>query len=98
MAKNTRKCTKSEERDANETIQKLKAQVRNLKKQNRELKSENKTLLDVWAKSEAFVSEITEDIPLEEIVKQNKLPKMLTKEDEKEQARKKWAKWRQENL
>lgn len=104
MAKNTRRYARSEEKDTNETIQKLKAQIRNLKKQNKELISENQTLLEAWAKTEAFLSEVTKDVPIEEMLKYEKLPKKATRkkdktvEDTKEQTRKKWANWRKENL
>lgn len=92
-----------------DTIQKLKSQVRRLQKTIRELKSENSTLIDAWSKTEAFLSEVTEGAPLEEVIKYNKLPKKavrkktnkvnkVNEQDAKEVAREKWAKWRKENL
>jgi len=85
-----------------DTIQKLKSQVRNLQKKNRDLKSENDTLLDAWARTEAFLQEVTEGVPLEEVIKYKTLPKKAVRKkeetNEQEQVRKKWAQWRKENL
>ena len=101
---------KDEAENAKDTIQKLKSQVRRLQKTVRELKSENATLLDAWAKTESYLEEVTEGIPLEEVMKHKKLPKKVlrkkegkldkynNREDAKEAARQKWANWRKENL
>lgn len=112
MARNTRKYDRGEEKDQNETIQKLKSQIRHLKKQNKELRSENKTLLEAWAKTEAFLAEVTKGVPLDDLLNCDKLPEKhikknvrnnlpfeeLTKEEQKEKTRQKWAKWKKENL
>jgi predicted nucleic acid-binding Zn-ribbon protein len=74
MAKNTRKYPNRDEEDLNETIRKLKAQLRYLKKEIKELASENKTLKDAWQKTEDFLSELTQDVPLEELLRYRKLP------------------------
>ena len=88
-----------------ETIQQLKSQVRKLQKENKNLRHENKTLLDTWAKTEAFLGELTDGIPLEEILKYKTLPKKATRkrvkdepQDTKEATRKKFQKWRKEKM
>jgi len=112
MARKSRKQVypKDESDTLRDTIKKLKSQVRNLQKTVRELKSENSTLLDAWSITEAILQEVTEGEPLEEIIKYRKLPKRvlrkkeekvikeLEKEVDREEARKKWARWRKENL
>jgi hypothetical protein len=61
--------------------------------------------LDAWAKTEAFLGELTEGIPLEEILKYKTLPKKATRkrvkdepQDAKEATRKKFQKWRKEKM
>jgi hypothetical protein len=93
---------KENEDKMRDTIQKLRSQVRRLTKEVKELKSENSTLLDAWAKTEAFLHEVTEGVPLAEVMKHKTLPKKIieTKEPlcEKEAVRQKWANWRKDNL
>jgi archaellum component FlaC len=67
MARNTRNYPKGDVESLKETIKKLKSQVRNLTKQNTILRSENKTLLEAWSATEGFLSEITEDVKIDEI-------------------------------
>lgn len=110
MARNTRNYAPKDEKELRTTIRKLKAQVRNLTKEVKALKSENETLLDAWARTESFLSEITDGIPLEEMLKHRTLPKkavrshltkvdqLLKEEESKEDFRKELAKWRKENL
>lgn len=107
MAKNTRNYPKSDSDALGDTLRKLRSRVRKLMKENRELRSENRTLLDAWAKAEAYLVEITQGVPLEELLKYRTLPmkvikkheKELTEEiDEIEEARKKWKSWREDNL
>lgn len=112
MARKSRKQVypKDETDTLRDTVKKLKSRVRNLQKTIRELKSENSTLLDAWSKTEAFLQEVTEGEPLEEVIRYNKLPKKLLrkkeekvvkeleKEEDREKARKKWAQWRKDNL
>lgn len=85
-----------------DTVQKLRRQVRRLQKEVRELKSENSTLLDAWAKTEAFLHEVTDGVPLEEVMEHRTLPKKLTRHkeeiSEQDAVRQKWADWRKENL
>lgn len=106
MAKNTRNYPKADSESLQDTIKKLKARVRNLTKINRQLRSENETLLEAWVKTESFLSEVTDDVPLEEVMKHKKLPKKALRKnkkeeivvDEMEEARLKWKKWREEKL
>jgi hypothetical protein len=79
--------------------------VRKLQKEKRDLISENQTLLDAWAKTESYLAEITNGVPLEDMLKFKKLPKKATRKveqrrdkEDKEDARKKWAQWRKDNL
>jgi predicted RNase H-like nuclease (RuvC/YqgF family) len=87
-----------------DTIKKLRSQVRNLKKQNKELQSENETLLEAWSKTEAFLAEITDGVPLEELLKHRNLPKKATRktvttnDDNIDEIRTKWSQWRKDNL
>lgn len=64
--------------------------------------NENQSLLDAWAKTEAFLGEITDGVPLEDLLKFKKLPKKATRKVEqkveKQETREKWKKWRKENL
>jgi predicted nuclease with TOPRIM domain len=111
LSKNTRNYPKKDVQELNSNIQKLKSQIRNLKKENRELASENKTLLDAWVKTADYLHEVTDGIPLEEILRtKDRLPKDLvhkhtstrkpkedfTRTELKEEARKKWAKWNEQ--
>jgi enamine deaminase RidA (YjgF/YER057c/UK114 family) len=109
MARNTRNFPKDEENNLRDTIQKLRNQVRKLRKNIKELESENSTLLEAWVKTEHFLEEVTDGVPLEDLLKYKKLPKNvvkkktvkvenLTKKESTEEVRKKWAKWRKENL
>lgn len=108
MSKNTRNYPKDDEKDLRETIQKLKSQVRKLKKDNKELKSDNESLLDAWAKTEAYLQEITQGVPLEDLLRFRKLPKKAlhkkegkvkkNKEDTMKETKEKWRNWRKENL
>ena len=91
-------------RDANK---KLRSEVRNLKKQLKIACSERDTAVEAWIKTEAFLAEITEDVPLEEMLKLRTLPKKAVRkkikketnpEELKEQVREKFAKWRKDNL
>lgn len=88
-----------------ETIQQLKSHVRRLQKEIKALKHENSTLLDAWAKTEAFLAEYTEGVPLEDILKYKTLPKKATRkrvketpQNTKEATRQKFKKWRQEKI
>ena len=82
--------------------------MRRLQKAVKELRSENDTLLEAWAKTEGFLEEITNGVPLEELMRYNKLPKKAIRVKDKkvrqndnelrEEAREKLAKWRKENL
>ena len=66
--------------------------------------------MEAWAKTECFLEEVTEGVPLEDILTYDKLPQRNLKkknqkvekhkndEKTKEQVRQKWAKWRKENL
>jgi len=108
MARNQRKFPKKDDEDLRETISKLKARIRKLQKQANNLRHENSTLLDAWAKTESFLQEVTNGVPLERIIEHRKLPasklkpEKIKKEEvdinEKEDARLKWTKWRNENL
>lgn len=109
MARNQRKFPKKDDEDLRETIRKLKSRVKKLQKENNNLRGENSTLLDAWAKTESFLQEVTAGVPLEKIIEHRKLPskaiKPLKKKKEetvdiedKEEARLKWIKWRQDNL
>jgi hypothetical protein len=73
-----------------------------------ELKSENQTLVECWAKTEAFLEEITAGVPLEDLLKYKKLPKRaiqkkikadnkIDKQNRDKQATlEKWQKWNRE--
>ena len=104
MSRNTRNHARGDVESLKETINKLKKQIRNLTKQNGILKTENKTLQDSWKKTEKFLSEVTEDVSMEELISLAKSGQNLPKnkiEDkitEQEKARLKWKKWREENL
>jgi hypothetical protein len=105
LARNTRQYPNTDERDDKEIIRKLKSQIRKLKKENKDLKSENDTLLDAWSKTESFLVEITQGVPLEDLVKVRTLPKKavrginpVEKKEPNQNVRKKWAEWRKENL
>lgn len=105
MTRNTRNYPQSEEDEQKETIRKLKAQLKRVKKQNIELKSENKSLKKAWNKTEKFLSEALDDVPLEEVLKYNKLPKKALrkrakqeKKKQKETAKEYFRRWRKENL
>jgi cell division protein ZapA (FtsZ GTPase activity inhibitor) len=106
MTKKHQTYPKEEPETLKETIQKLKSQVRNLQKKVRELKSENMTLVAAWEKAEEFLEDVTKGVPLEKLLKADKLPSKATMRkqakvedpDEKEKTRKKFAKWRKENL
>ena len=100
---------KENEDNLRDTLQKLKSQVRNLTKQNKELRSKNSTLLEAWAKTEAFLAEVTDGVPLVEVMKHRTLPSKVVKKtdkihpkkeniDAREQTREKFKKWRKENL
>jgi chromosome segregation ATPase len=94
---------KDETQSLRDTIQKLKSQLKRAQKELKESRSENNTLLEAWSKTEAFLEEVTDGVPLEKVLKYKKLPKKIIKEpvpteDTKEAARKKWAKWRKDNL
>jgi len=89
-----------------ETIEKLKAQIKNLMKENRILRSEIRTLQAAWDKTKDYLNDLHEDKPLEEVLEYKKYPKepdkmpepkkKLTKEEEREQARAKWKNWGKE--
>ena len=97
MSRKIRKTFPKDEHDSlKETVNKLKSQIRKLQKENRDLKSENNTLLTAWGKTECFIDELTENIPVEELIKNNK--NKLSENEEKEIVREKWAQWRKENL
>ena len=109
MARNTRKYPARDEEDLRDTLQKLKSRLRKLQKENKILRSENETLLDAWTKTESFLAEITDGVPLEKVLEYRTLPKKAlrnqseedneeTLDDVKDQARKQWAKWRKDNL
>lgn len=77
--------------------------MRNLKKQNKMLKSENDTLLDAWIKTQSFLEEVTDGVPLEELLQYRKLPKKAVRVEQdtkkvEEDVKEKWLKWRKENL
>ena len=77
--------------------------MRNLKKQNKMLKSENDTLLDAWIKTQSFLEEVTDGVPLEELLQYRKLPKKAIRVEQdtkkvEEDVKEKWLKWRKENL
>jgi len=111
MAKNTRNFPKGDSESLKETVNKLRSQVRRLRKENALLKSENSTLIQAWTETEDFLSEVTEDVDVEDLIKLNnkkqRLPREVIKEkvriieqnpeDERERVRLKWKKWR-ENL
>lgn len=101
----TQKYPKEDTDKQKEKIQQLKSHIRRLQKEVKSLKHENSTLLDAWAKTEAFLAELTEGVPLEDILKHKTLPKKATRkrvkdqpQDTKEATRKKWQRWRQEKL
>ena len=107
MARNTRNYPKSDSESLQDTVKKLRGRVRKLMKENRELRSENKTLLDAWAKAESFLQEVTQGVPLEDLLKYRTLPKQFIEQeeeeieeniDEKEETRLKFKKWREDNL
>jgi regulator of replication initiation timing len=102
MSKNTRNFRKRDD-DKQDTINKLKAQIKNLMKENRILRSENKTLQAAWEKTKGYLQELHEDVPLEKALEYktypkepDKLPeaeKVKAKEAEREVARQKWKNW-----
>ena len=99
MAKNTRNYPKKSEEDLKETASKLKRKIRRLEATIRKLKEENDSLQRAWQKTEKFLQQSLEDIPLEELLKHNKLPKKATrqkKQEEKEDIREKMQRWLQE--
>lgn len=106
MARNTRNYPKTDSESLHDTIKTLKSRIRKLQKETRELRSENKTLLDAWAKAESFLQEVTQGVPLEDLLKYKTLPRKMVKDleddiediDEKEEVRLKWKNWREENL
>lgn len=98
MAKNTRKFPKKDGEEAKETIRKLKSQIRKLQKKIRELKSEIATMEEAWLKTETYLSEIVKDVPLEDLLQQEKILDKTLVEDHEEDVRDKWARWRKENL
>lgn len=113
MARNNRNFSKKNDNgdeSLHDKIRSLKSQIKKLMKENRELKSKNDTLEGAWRKTEDFLSEITDDVPLDELLKFRKLPKKAVRSvskkgkavdedvDQKEDFRLKWKKWRQENL
>ena len=108
MARNTRNFSRNEESSLQETLKELKSRVRKLTKENKILRSENATLLEAWSKTEYFLSEVTDGVPLEQMMKYKTLPKKAVRKqtesnqikdvDETEKARLKWKKWRDENL
>ncbi len=77
MAKNARNFPKKPEEDLKETNRKLKAQVRRLKKQLDKLQEDYKSLEAAWKKTEEFLQASVEDIPVEELLKHNKLPRKV---------------------
>jgi DNA-binding transcriptional MerR regulator len=108
MSRNVRNYAKNDDEDKKDTINKLRAQIKQLEKYIEELKSENKTLVDAWAKTESFLEEVTSGIPLEEILKYKKLPrralqkkakadnKVNKQERERREVLEKWQKWNKE--
>lgn len=110
MSRNTRQFARSDDEDKRDTINKLRAQIRQMEKYIEELKSENETLVSAWAKTEAFLEEITAGVPLEDLLRYKKLPKRavqkktkadnkIDKEDrEKQRVLEKWQKWNKERV
>ena len=106
MSKNTRNFPKRDDESLKETIRKLKGQIRRLRKQNDILKTENKTLIDAWIETEEFLSEVTKDVPVEDLLNKDKkkVKEKIVKsikvdpEVEREKFRLKMKKWREENL
>lgn len=108
MSKNAKRFIKKDNDNLKETIRKLKAQISNLEKMNRQLQSENGTLREAWRKTEDFLKDVTNGVPLEEVLKYRRLPKKAlrmqkeqakkeekSKEQEKEEVRQKWKLWRE---
>ena len=100
MSRNTRNYPQKDEESLRDTINKLKSQIRHLKKENKELKSQNETLKAAWDKTEKFLEDALSDVPLEELLRTQKLPKKALRKKEpvepsradiKEEVRKKWA-------
>lgn len=101
----TQKYPKEDTDKQKEKIQQLKSHIRRLQKEIKNLKQENSSLLDAWAKTEAFLAELTEGVPLEDILKHKTLPKKATRKrvkeepkDAKEVTRKKYQNWRKEKM
>lgn len=109
MARNIRNYVPREDKKYQENLKKLRSQVRTLQKQIKQLKSDNDTLLDAWAKTEAFLAEITDGVPLEDLLRYRNLPKkaIRTKDkkvekieinDTRAATRAKFREWREKNL
>lgn len=97
MSKNTRNFPKKDEQDLKETIKKLKSEIRKLKKIIKKLKEENDSLDAAWTKTEKFMKDKIDNFSLEDLIKLSD-EQLKEHKSEKEEARKKWAKWRKENL
>ena len=107
MARNTRNFSRSDEESDKDTIQRLKAHVKSLYKKIDDLETENKTLLDAWAKTEVFLQEVTNGVPLEDLLRMRKLPKRVLKgkdkkvkkqdeNDKRQETLEKWQRWNKE--
>jgi predicted nuclease with TOPRIM domain len=100
MSRNTRNFPKRDSEELQEQIQKLKSRLRKVQKENRMLKEELTTLRSAWEKTEAFLRDVTEGVPLEELLEVKTLPKKAVRSSTKnkeEDPRSKWKKWLAEN-
>lgn len=83
MSKNTRNYPKKPDEDLKETIRKLKAKLRRLQKKFDKLLDDYNSLEAAWQKTEAFLKASVEGIPVEELIKHNKLPKKALRKKQK---------------
>ena len=78
MGKNKTYPKESEEK-LNETIKKLRSRLRKAQKDLKQLREEYATLERAWEQSEKFLREKLKDVPLENVLKYNKLPRKIVK-------------------
>jgi uncharacterized protein YdcH (DUF465 family) len=85
MAKNTRNYPKKPDEEYKETIRKLKARLGRIQKKFDKLLDDYNSLEEAWKKTEAFLKASVEDIPIEELLKHNKLPKKAVRKKQPKQ-------------
>ena len=79
MAKNSRNYPKKPEEELKDTIKKLRNQLRKLQKKFNNLLEDYKSMEQAWKKTESFLKASVEDIPVEELLKHNKIPRKIVK-------------------